>query len=100
MNVVDTYLVVAQTGGGAALGGWYAGLVIGFVVVVVVVVIVGTILSLASKIVKQAGLAAAALDDGQAHTLPLWDVAHTTRSAKAILNSATIAREALEEKLT
>lgn len=94
------YMTLAQSNQGNGLGGWYAGLVIGFVVVVVVVVIVGIILSLASKIVKQAGMAASALDDGQANTLPLWDVAHTTRTAKAILNSATIAREALEEKLS
>lgn len=81
---------------GNGLGGWYAGLIIGFLVVVIVVAIVGTILSLASKIVKQAAMATDALDSAQANTLPLWDVAQTTRATKAILNSATIVRETIE----
>lgn len=89
--------VLAQVGEAEpGLGGWYAGIGIGFAVVAVVVVIVALILDIASKISRQAGMAVEALDAAQVNTLPLWDVAVTNRTARAILEGAGRARKAVE----
>lgn len=80
-----------------SLAGWYVGIVIGFAVVLVVVVIVAFILDAAAKIRRQAGMAADALDQAQVNTLPLWAVADTNRAARAILEGAIRAREAVEQ---
>jgi hypothetical protein len=79
-----------------SLGGWYVGIAIGVVVVIVVVVIVGLILHVATNIRRQAGMAAAALDQAQVTTQPLWDVATTNHTARCILEGAIRAREAIE----
>jgi hypothetical protein len=83
-----------------SLGGWYVGIVIGVVVVIVVVVIVGLLLHVATNIRRQAGMAAAALDQAEVTTQPLWTVATTNRTAHCILEVVVViairAREAVE----
>lgn len=78
-----------------SLFGWYLGMGIGAAVVLVVVIVVGSILSSAARIAKQAGMATDALDAAYRNTLPLWDVASINRSAREILSDARTARGAL-----
>lgn len=78
------------------LFGWWLGLGIGFALVWVVVILVSAILSRASRIAKQAQEILVGLDRGRVQTLPLWDIDAVNASAKAILERATEAREALE----
>lgn len=75
--------------------GWWVGLTLGFVVVVVVVLVVAAILTLTSKVARQAETAGLALDDVVETTAPLGDVAHINGSAIAILEAAKTARGAL-----
>lgn len=98
MDAVVAGLLLAQQNGAEepSLFGWYVGFAVGFAVIVVVVVIVATILNLASKISQQAQDAVEALDDGQANSLPMWDVSATNRIATAILRNARKARSAVE----
>lgn len=89
-------LLAEHAAGEPHLFGWYLGLAIGFVVVWVVVIVVAAILSRAARIAKQAQDVITALDRGRITTLPLWDVDEINKSANAILDRATEAREALE----
>lgn len=76
--------------------GWYLGLALGFTITWVVVIVVASILSRASRIARQAQEAVTALDQGRITTLPLWDVDSVNKSANAVLERVTEAREALE----
>lgn len=78
------------------LWGWWLGLGLGFAIVWVVVILVSAILSRASRIAKQAQDILIGLDRARVQTLPLWDIDAVNASAKAILEHATEAREALE----
>ncbi|HVM00977.1 MAG TPA: hypothetical protein VM324_16930 [Egibacteraceae bacterium] len=78
------------------LFGWWLGLGIGFAIVWVVVIVVSAILSRAARIAKQAQEILVGLDQGRQTTLPLWDIDSVNATAKAILERATEAREALE----
>lgn len=88
--------VVAEHAGEPHLFGWWLGLGLGFAIVWVVVIVVSAILSRASRIAKQAQEILIGLDRGRVQTLPLWDIDSVNTSAKAILDRATEAREALE----
>lgn len=89
-------LAVIADHGEAHLWGWWLGLGLGFAIVWVVVILVSAILSRASRIAKQAQDILIGLDRGRVNTLPLWDIDAVNTSAKAILDHATEAREALE----
>lgn len=89
-------LLVIADHGEAHLWGWWLGLGLGFALVWVVVILVSAILSRASRIAKQAQDILIGLDRGRVQTLPLWDIDAVNTSAKAILDRATEAREALE----
>lgn len=75
--------------------GFYLGLSIGFVIVVVVVAVVAVLLTFASRIVGQAGIAAAALEQVRANTAALPEAETTNEHALAILAAAKAARGAL-----
>lgn len=92
-------VVLAQTTTDSAdLTGWYIGIAIGVVVVLVVVAIAALLLRFAAQIRRQAGMATAALDAAQVNTASLWEVATTNRTAKAVLEGAIRAREAVEQQ--
>ncbi|HVM35328.1 MAG TPA: hypothetical protein VM784_08295 [Actinomycetota bacterium] len=88
-------LLAGHEGGDPHLFGWYLGLAIAFTVIVVVVVVVAVILAMAARISRQALDAIAALDEGRANSLPLWDVQKINESAKGILEAAKAARGVL-----
>lgn len=90
------YVLADHAPGEPHLFGWWLGLGIGFALVWVVVILVSAILSRASRIAKQAQDILIGLDRGRVQTLPLWDIDAVNDSAKAILERATEAREALE----
>jgi hypothetical protein len=77
------------------LGGWWAGLIIGFVVVVVVVLVVSTLLVLASRINAQVRAAARELEATQSTTQPLVELGRTNNTLQSILRGARAARKAL-----
>lgn len=79
----------------AQLGGWWAGLTIGFVVVVVVVIVVGVLLVRASQINGQARTAVSEIDAIRQPTQPLAELARTNDTLQSILRGARTAREAL-----
>lgn len=79
-----------------ALGGWFAGLFIGFLVVVIVVVIVAAILAYAARISRQAEEAVEALEADYASTFALWNVRETIDLTVAIRDVARRARAELE----
>jgi hypothetical protein len=85
-------LLAGHEGGDPHLFGWYLGLAIAFTVIVVVVAV---ILAMAARISRQALDAIAALDEGRANSLPLWDVQKINESAKGILEAAKAARGVL-----
>lgn len=89
-------LIADHAPGEPHLWGWWLGLGLGFAIVWVVVILVSAILSRASRIAKQAQEILIGLDRGRVQTLPLWDIDAVNASAKAILERATEAREALE----
>ncbi|MFN2388211.1 MAG: hypothetical protein ABR575_01190 [Actinomycetota bacterium] len=88
-------ILAEHQGGDPHLYGWVLGLVIAFSVIVIVVIVVATILTLAARISKQAVMATEALDAGRANTLALWDLQKINDSARAILQAARSARNAL-----
>lgn len=81
--------------GDPELGGWWAGLIIGFVIVAAVVVVVGAILMLASQIGQHAGTAVAALEVTRDATQPLHELRRTNELLQGILSGAATARKAL-----
>ncbi len=87
--------LAANEFGDADLGGWWAGLIIGFLVVVVVVVVVALLLSLASRIGAQAGEAVGLLEQTRAATQPLPELVRTNETLQSILRGAVTARQAL-----
>lgn len=93
---MDLVLIADHAPGEPHLFGWWLGLGLGFAIVWVVVIVVASILSRASRIAKQAQDVLVGLDRCRVATLPLWDIDAVNASAKAILERATEAREALE----
>lgn len=93
---MDLVLIADHAPGEPHLFGWWLGLGLGFAIVWVVVIVVASILSRASRIAKQAQDVLVGLDRARVATLPLWDIDAVNASAKAILERATEAREALE----
>lgn len=75
--------------------GWWVGLTLGFLVVVVVVLLVSVLLTAASRIADQAGLAGDALESVREQTDALGSVGAVNQSAVAILEAARTARGAL-----
>jgi len=81
--------------GEPGLGGWWAGLIIGFVVVVVVVVIVGTLLMLARRIGERANAAVGLLEQTREATRDIGGLAQTDKTLQSIARGAVAARQAL-----
>jgi hypothetical protein len=77
------------------LGGWWIGMIIGFVVVVVVVVIVGALLTLASRINRQAREAVRLLEVTKSSTDSLSGLHRTNKMLRTVLAGAATARGAL-----
>ncbi|MGI8593024.1 MAG: hypothetical protein ACR2ML_01400 [Solirubrobacteraceae bacterium] len=75
--------------------GWWVGLTLGFLVVVVVVLLVSVLLTAASRIADQAGVAGDALESVREQTDALGSVGTVNQSAVAILEAARAARGAL-----
>lgn len=88
--------LVAQAAVDHGLGGWWLGTVIGVAVVVIVAAVAVTLIWLATRITKQAGMAAQAIDAAEANTRALWRVGAVNDKAVAILQGTVLAREALE----
>lgn len=80
----------------SGLGGWWVGTGIGVLVVLIVAAVVITIILLARRIGRQAGMAIDALDAAEENTRGLWDVGTTNEHALAVLEGAVRAREAVE----
>lgn len=81
--------------GEPGLGGWWAGLIIGFVIVAAVVVVVGAILMLASQIRDEAVQAVGLLEVTRDATQPLHELRRTNELLQGILSGAATARKAL-----
>lgn len=89
--------LAAAAAGDSGLGGWWLGVGIGVTIVLVVAAVVITIILLARRIARQAGMATRALESAEANTRALWDVETTNATALAVLEGAVRAREALED---
>lgn len=81
--------------GEPGLGGWWAGLIIGFVIVAAIVVVVGAILMLASQIRDEAVQAVGLLEVTRDATQPLHELRRTNELLQGILSGAATARKAL-----
>jgi hypothetical protein len=80
---------------GAQLGGWGAGLLIGFVLVGIIAVTVSVITLLASLIKDQVLDAVDGLDVTRSATRPLAELHRTNDLLQSILSGASTARRAL-----
>ncbi|HSI80358.1 MAG TPA: hypothetical protein VK919_06865 [Solirubrobacterales bacterium] len=78
----------------AGTTGWYIGLALGGVVVVVAVIIVVTILVLATRIARQAEVAAEAVETLRSQTEALDGIERINDSGVRILHSARALRKA------
>lgn len=77
------------------VGGWWAGLIIGFALVVVVVAVVAALLVLASKINEQVRAAVHELEVTRSATRSLVELGSTNALLRSILSGARTARQAL-----
>lgn len=88
-------LLATHEFGATHLGGWWAGLIIGFILVVAVVIVVGVLLALASRIGAQAREAVQALEVARSTTGPIEELKRTDSTLQSILRGAQSARQAL-----
>ena len=82
-----------MSGGLAASGGWYVGMVLGILVIAIAAVIVITIVALARRIAGQAATAVEGVDVVRAQTDALAGIERINDSGVRILHSARALRK-------
>lgn len=82
----------------ASTRGWWLGIIIGVTIVTVIVILAMTIITLATKIGRQATDGSEGMLAAYSNTMPVWYLRDINRSATGIWRSAETARKVLEGK--
>ncbi len=82
----------------ASTKGWWTGIIIGVIIVTLIVILAMTIITLASKIGRQAADGSVGMLAAYSNTMAVWELRDVNRSATGIWRAAETARKVLEGK--